>query len=371
MSTRTPTFPSASGTTDQIGPAVAQATLADQLGPAVAEATPTDQPAAVETGATPDGRSAPAEAARDDALHTTIGAYAWFEGDYVPFSQANVSIATHAFNYGTAIFEGIRAYRQADGRLAILFALEHYRRMLRNGRLIRAAVPQSAEDLVQITAELLRRNGDARDQYIRPILYKSAAAIRLQLSELGDRICVFTLPMGDYVSTEGLRVAMSAWQRVNDNAVPARGKITGSYVNACLAVEDAHAAGYGEAVLLTSEGHVAEASSANLFLVSGEEIATPPLSDDVLPGITRGAVMELARDLRYAVVERKIDRTELYTADEVFLSGTGVQIAEVASIDDRPVGDGSSFPVTKALQSAYFDAVRGLNRRYSHWLTRV
>jgi len=349
-------------------PVPANAPAASESAPAAAAP---ESGSAVQSGR---GMAAPAEggeAKRDDALHTSIGAFAWFEGRYVPFGEANVSIATHAFNYGTAVFEGIRAYRQADGALAILFAVEHYRRMLRNGRLIRARVPESAEDLVEITAELLRRNGDDRDQYIRPLLYKGAPAIRLQLSGLDDRICIFTLPMGDYVSTAGLRVAMSAWQRVNDNAVPARGKITGSYVNACLAVEDAHAAGYGEAVLLTSEGHVAEASSANLFVVTDGVIATPPLSDDVLPGITRGAVIELARDLRYTVEERKIDRTELYTADEVFFSGTGVQIAEVASIDDRPVGDGSNFPMTAELQKLYFEAVRGLHPRYSHWLTRV
>jgi branched-chain amino acid aminotransferase len=307
----------------------------------------------------------------DDALHTTIGAYAWFEGRYVPIGEANVSIATHAFNYGTAVFEGIRAYRQHDGGLAILFALEHYRRMLKNGRLLRASVPWSAEDLVQITAELLRRNADTRDQYIRPILYKGAPAIRLQLSDLDDRICIFTLPMGGYVATEGLRVATSAWQRVNDNAVPARGKITGSYVNAALAVEDAHAAGYGEAILLTSEGHVAEASSANLFVVTDGAIETPPLSDDVLAGVTRAAVMQLAHDLCYEVHVRKLDRTELLLADEVFLCGTGVQIAEVVSIDDRPVGDGVHYPVVKRLQDAYFAAVRGLDPTYASWLTRV
>ncbi len=316
------------------------------------------------------GWEAPAPG-RDDALHTSIGSFAYFERKLVPFAEANVSIATHAFNYGTAIFEGIRAYAQAGGGLAILFAPEHYRRLLRNGRLIRAAVPETAEELVEITRELLRRNGDDRDQYIRPLLYKSARAIRLQLSDLDDRICIFTLPMGGYVDTSGLRVAMSAWQRVNDNAVPARGKITGSYVNACLAVEDAHAAGYGEAVLLTSEGHVAEASSANLFVVSDGRIATPPLSDDVLPGITRTAVLELAEDLGHPVDVRKIDRTELYTCDEVFLSGTGVQIAEVASIDSRPVGEGAHYPITADLQKTYFEAVRGLHPRFSHWLTAV
>jgi branched-chain amino acid aminotransferase len=315
--------------------------------------------------------AAESSAGGDDALHTTIGAYAWFEGRYVPIAQANVSIATHAFNYGTAVFEGIRAYRQHDGRLAILFALEHYRRMLRNGRLLRANVPQTAEDLVEITAELLRRNDDARDQYIRPILYKAAPAIRLQLSDLDDRICIFTLPMGGYVATEGLRVGMSAWQRVNDNAVPARGKITGSYVNAALAVEDVHSAGYGEAILLTSEGHVAEASSANLFVVTDGVIETPPLSDDVLAGVTRSAVIQLAHDLGYEVHVRKLDRTELLLADEVFLCGTGVQIAEVVSIDDRPVGDGANYPVVKRLQETYFAAVRGLEPRYAGWLTRV
>jgi branched-chain amino acid aminotransferase len=312
-----------------------------------------------------------ASSTEDDALHTTIGAYAWFEGKYVPFADANVSIATHAFNYGTAVFEGIRAYRQHDGSLAILFALEHYQRMLRNGRLLRASVPQSAEDLVEITAELLRRNGDTRDQYIRPLLYKAAHAIRLQLSGLDDRICIFTLPMGDYVATEGLRVGTSAWQRVNDNAVPARGKITGSYVNACLAVEDAHSGGYGEAVLLNADGHVAEASSANLFVVFEGRIETPPISDDVLAGVTRTAVIQLARDLGYPVVERKIDRTELLLADEVFFTGTGAQIAEVVSIDDRPVGDGSSYPIVRQLQETYFRAVRGLEPRYASWLTRV
>lgn len=325
-----------------------------------------------EAGAsTADAPASNPHSATDDALHTTIGAYAWFEGKYVPFADANVSIATHAFNYGTAVFEGIRAYRQHDGGLAILFALEHYQRMLRNGRLLRASVTETAADLVEITAELLRRNGDTRDQYIRPLLYKAAHAIRLQLSDLDDRICMFTLPMGDYVATEGLRVATSAWQRVNDNSIPARGKITGSYINACLAVEDAHAGGYGEAVLLTADGHVAEASSANLFVVFEGRIETPPLSDDVLAGVTRGAVMALARDLGHEVVERKIDRTELLLADEVFFTGTGAQIAEVASIDNRPVGDGSSFPITRKLQDTYFRAVRGLDPRYAGWLTRV
>jgi branched-chain amino acid aminotransferase len=317
--------------------------------------------------------TAPARSAHgSDGRRLEVGAWAYFEGRLVPFADANVSIATHAFNYGTAVFEGIRAYRQDDGALALLFGLEHYQRLLRNGRLLKAEIVETAEQLVEITRDMLRRNGDDRDLYVRPLLYKSATSIRLMLSGLDDRIAIYSFPLGDYVATEGLRVSFSAWQRVNDNAVPARGKITGSYVNACLAVEDAKAGGYGEALLLAADGHVAEASSANLFVVNGREVATPPTSDDVLPGITRGAVMTLARDLGYDVIERKIDRTELYTADEVFLCGTGVQVAAIASIDDRPLGDGDAgFPVTEALQEAYFAAVRGRDPRYSSWLTRV
>jgi branched-chain amino acid aminotransferase len=336
-----------------------------------AETAGVREPATIATEPAPAEAPTRKAAEGGDGRQMAIGAWAYFEGRLVPFADANISIATHAFNYGTAIFEGIRAYRQADGGVAILFALEHYRRLLRNGRLLKAEVRESAEELVEVTCELLRRNGEVADLYIRPLLYKSAHTVRLQLSGLDDRIAIFSFPLGGYVATEGLRVALSAWQRVNDNAVPARGKITGSYVNACLAVEDAKAAGYGEALLLTSEGHVAEASSANLFVITDGEIATPPLSDDVLPGVTRNAVITLIRDLGYTFVERKVDRTELYTADEVFLTGTGVQIAAIASIDDRPVGDGGSYPITTALQEAYFAAVRGLDPRYSSWLTRI
>ena len=307
-----------------------------------------------------------------DGKRLAVGDWAYFEGRIVPFADATVSVATHALNYGTAIFEGIRAYRQTDGGLALLFAAEHFRRLLRNGRLLRASVPETAEQLVEITCELLRRNGVIADLYVRPLLYKSAHSIRLQLTGLDDRIAIFSFPLGDYVPTAGLRVSLSAWQRVNDNAVPARGKIAGSYVNACLAVEDAKAGGYAEAILLAADGHVAEASSANLFVVQDGVVATPPISDDVLPGITRGAVIGLARGMGYDVQERSIDRTELYIADEVFLTGTGAQIAALVSIDDRPVGDPArGFPVTSELQRAYFEAVRGLDARYSSWLTRV
>jgi branched-chain amino acid aminotransferase len=299
-----------------------------------------------------------------------LGAWAYFEGAVVPIGRATVSIATHALNYGTSVFEGIRAYRQEDASSAILFGVEHYDRLLRNARLLRAAVPETTAELVEITVDLLRRNRHVGDAYVRPLVYKSAASIRLQLSDLGDRVSIFTMPLGDYLPTAGIRVTVSGWQRVNDNAIPARGKIAGSYVNAALAAEDARAAGYDDAILLTADGHVAEASSANVFMVTGREVATPPLVDDVLPGITRAAAMQIARDAGHEVVERRIDRSELYLADELFLTGTGVQVAPIASIDGRPVGS-SAFPISLEIQRRYFAAVRGNDGRYAHWLTGI
>ena len=309
--------------------------------------------------------------AEDEAIAAgQLGAWAYFEGRTVPIGEASVSVATHAFNYGTGVFEGIRAYRQDDGSLAILFVAEHYERLLRNARLIRASVPETASELVEITRDLLRRNAHDGDAYVRPLIYKSAAGIHLRLTNLRDRLTIFTIPLGDYVRTDGLRATLSGWQRVNDNAIPARGKVTGGYVNACFASEDAHAAGYDEAILLTADGHVAEASSANLFVVRGSEVATPPLTDDVLSGITRAAILKIAADAGLTVIERSIDRSELYLADEVFFTGTGVQVAPVASIDGRPVGE-EDFPISLDIQRRYFEAVRGRDPRYAAWLTPV
>ncbi len=299
-----------------------------------------------------------------------IGAWAYFQGEIVPIADATVSIATHALNYGTAVFEGVRAYRQQDGSSAVLFGPEHYERFLRNGRLLRASVPETPAELLEITLDLLRRNEHPGDAYIRPLVYKSARSIRLQLTDLEDRVSIFTMPLGDYLPTGGIRVSISGWNRVSDNAIPARGKIAGSYVNAALASEDAHVAGYDDAILLTADGHLAEASAANVFVVMDGEIATPPLSDDVLPGITRAAIMRLAREAGHRVVERRIDRSELYIADEVFLTGTGAQVAPVASIDDRTLGTGA-FPISLDIQARYYAAVRGRDARYADWLTAV
>jgi branched-chain amino acid aminotransferase len=299
-----------------------------------------------------------------------LGAWAYFEGDVVPIGEATVSIATHALHYGTAVFEGIRAYKQEAGPTAMLFALEHYERLLRNARLLRAVVPETPDELVRITRELLRMNEHDGDVYIRPLLYKAAPSIRVQLSDMHDRIAIFTMPLGDYLPTGGIRVTVSGWQRVSDSAIPARGKIAGSYVNAAFASEDAHAAGYDDAILLTADGHVAEASAANVFIVIDGQVVTPPLTDDVLPGLTRAAVLRIGRDAGHEMVERRVDRSELYLADEAFLTGTGAQVAPISSIDDRSVGSGE-FPITLDIQRRYFAAVRGIDPRYATWLTHI
>jgi branched-chain amino acid aminotransferase len=299
-----------------------------------------------------------------------MGTSAFFGGDFVPFESATVSIATHSLQYGTAVFEGIRAYLQEDGSTALLFGREHYERLLRNARLLRSEIPHSADALVEITLELLRRNAHGGDVYIRPIIYKADTNLRPQLTGLDDQLAIYTFPLGDYLPTAGIRVTISGWQRVPDNAIPARGKISGAYVNSSLAAEDAHAGGYDDAIMLTADGHVAEASAANVFVVTGREIGTPPLVDDVLPGITRGAIVTIARDAGYEVTQRRIDRSELYVADEIFLTGTGVQVAPIASIDDRPIGT-DGFPVSLDIQRRYFAAVRGTDPRYASWLTPV
>jgi branched-chain amino acid aminotransferase len=298
---------------------------------------------------------------------------AYFDGRFVPLEEARVSVATHAFNYGTATFEGIRAYWNEDREQLYLLKLrEHYARLLDSARVLRIEVGRTVEELCELTVELLRRNGYREDVYVRPIAYKATPAIKVGLAGFEDAFCCYTAPMGPYLPIDrGLSVTVSGWRRNDDNAIPARAKVTGGYVNAALAVSDAEEAGFDEAILLTGDGHVSEASAANVFLVVGGRLVTPPESDDILVGITRGAVMELAAHLGLPVVERRVDRSELYVADELFLCGTGVQVAPVTRVDGRPVGEGKVGEVTRAIQDLYLRAVHGEAEEFLHWLTPV
>jgi branched-chain amino acid aminotransferase len=305
---------------------------------------------------------------------TTTDLWAFFRGEFVPLRDANINVMTHGFNYGTAVFEGIRAYWNADEEQ--LFALEllaHYRRIKSSARLLLMEVRQSAEELAQLTVELLRRDGLREDMYVRPIIYKSSETIGVRLHNLDAEITIFAVPFGQYIDTEGgIRAQVSTWRRTDDNAIPARGKITGAYVNGALAKSEAQLNGFDEAIVLTADGHVSEGSAENLFMVKGGTLITPAVTDNILEGITRRRLLEIARDeLGIATSERTIDRTELYTADEVFLCGTGAQISPVIEIDRRPVGNGRPGPITKDLSRTYFDAVRGRLPAYRDWLTPV
>ncbi|CAB3389431.1 MULTISPECIES: branched-chain amino acid transaminase [Kyrpidia] len=300
------------------------------------------------------------------------GGYCFFKGEIVPLADANVNITTHALNYGTGCFEGIRAYWNPDqGQLYMLKGLEHFQRLHRSCRILKIECPYSAEELVDITVRVLQKNGYREDVYIRPLAFKASQVIKVTLSGLRDEIAIFTVPMGDYVKTEGLSVVVSNWLRVADNIIPSRAKVTGAYINPALASDAATADGYDEAIMLSADGQVSEASSANLFVVRGGTLVTTPVTADILEGVTRRAVITLAQDLGIPYEIRNIDRTELYVADEMFLAGTGAQIAAITSVDRRPVGDGGVGPITRRLQEVYFRAVRGYEEAYRDWLTPV
>jgi branched-chain amino acid aminotransferase len=298
----------------------------------------------------------------------------FFDGRLLPLSQATVSIAAHALHYGTGCFEGIRAYwSEESGELYALKLREHVDRFYRSCSVLRIQPPFSREELCDIIVDMLRQNGYRSNVYIRPIAFKSSRTIKLTLSTLDDSFAVFAFPFGHYAHREGgLRVGFSPWRRVEDNIIPARAKITGGYVNASLASDDAARAGYDEALMLNTDGTVSEASSSNIFLIRAGRLITPAVSENILEGITRDAVIELAaRELGMAVDEREVGRSEVYTADEVFLTGTGVQIEPVVEVDGRPVGIGIPGPVTERLAALYAAAVRNQVPAYSAWCTPV
>ena len=316
-------------------------------------------------------------AASPSATATEAGAagpVCYLNGRFVPLADANVSIMTHAFMYGTAVFEGIRAYWNADqGQLYGLRLAEHYERMADSARILYMEPPASVDELVALTVDLLRRNGFREDAYVRPSVYKSSQAIGVRLHNLEQGFYLLAIPFGDYIdTTHGICTQTVSWRRVSDQALPARAKIVGAYVNSAFAKTEAQLLGADEAIVLADDGHVSEGSAENLFMVRRGQLVTPSVSDDILEGITRAGIMELAeRELGMTVLEREIDRTELYVADEVFLCGTGAQISPVTEVDHHRIGTGEIGPIAGRLRDAYFDAVRGRLPAYRHWLTPV
>jgi branched-chain amino acid aminotransferase len=306
-------------------------------------------------------------------VFTTTLEFAYFKGGFVPFSEANISIGTHALHYGTGAFAGIRGYLDDDGETINIFRLrDHSARLLRSAKLLRMTLPHTVDTVAETMIELARRNAPASDVYFRPLVYKASVQLTPRLLGLDDELAVFMLPMGDYLdTTRGQKVIVSSWTRVSDNAIPSRGKLTGAYINSALAKDEAEEHGADDAIMLNEHGKVAEGSACNLFIVRDGVLITPPVTGDILEGITRRSVLTVASDLGIPTEQRAIDRSEIYLADEAFFCGTGVQIAWIETIDGRVIGEGTPPPVAGRIGSALFDTFRGRSQRYGEWITKV
>ncbi len=300
--------------------------------------------------------------------------FAFLDGRILPYSDAKVGLLTHALNYGTGCFAGIRAYWSADeNELFVFRPHDHFVRFLESSRLLAMQIPFSAGDLAGRLVDLLRKEELREDCYIRPLAFLSEETIGVRLHGLKSSVSIVAFPFGKYLDRpEGAHLTVSSWRRIDDNVIPPRGKITGGYANSALAKTDAQNAGFDDAILLDSQGKVSEATVSNVFLVRRGEVVTPRTTDSVLEGITRRTVATLLeRELGRPVVERAIDRTELFLAEEVFLAGTGVEIIPVTRIDHRPVGSGSPGPITEQIRKTFFDAVRGKTALYRSWCEPV
>jgi branched-chain amino acid aminotransferase len=298
--------------------------------------------------------------------------YAYFQKQFVPLAEAKIGIMTHAFLYGTATFEGIRGNWNEDVGQTYIFRLQdHFRRLHKSCRILKIDLPYSVEELADLTVRLVEMCGYTEDVYIRPIAYKSAEVIGVRMHDLEDDFLVFVYPFGPYLDVEkGIRCMTSSWRRVEDVGIPARAKVNGLYVNSALAKTEAQENGYDEAIMLDMDGHVSEGSGENIFMVADGRLYTPPPTDNILMGITRESVIRLAADeLGIESVERGIDRSELYVADECFMTGTAAHVSPVVEVDRRPIGDGRVGPVTAQIQRLYFDVVRGKNSKYARWCT--
>lgn len=303
-----------------------------------------------------------------------MGKIVYFNGKFIDESEAVVPVTTHALHYGTGNYEGIRAYYSEEEKALFVFRLEdHFKRMVNSTKIMHIKLPGTPEELSKITIELLKKNFSETDIYIRPLAFKSDPAIgNFNLAKVADSFAMYSVPLGrHYGKDEGLKVMISSWTRVSDKAIPPRGKITGSYANTCLAKTEASLLGFDEALLLDQKGNVVEGSAENLFMVKNGKLITPPETADILVGVTRNSIIEIAKkELNLEVEERHILRDEIFSADEIFLCGTGSEIAGVGSIDDKKIGEGKG-EITEKIKKLYFDIVHGKNSKYSNWLTKI
>lgn len=303
-----------------------------------------------------------------------LSKHAFFEGKIVPLADAKINIATHGFLYGTAVFSGMRAYwNEEKKRLFVFRPYEHFQRLLNSARMMSMEIPYDEEGLIQLTLDVLRTDDWKTDVYLRPTIYKADMGIGVRLHDLKDEFSMFVMKFEKYVKNdEDAHLTFSSWRRIDDNAIPARSKVAGAYVNSALIKTDANRAGFDEAIVLDQNGHVSEGSAMNIFMVRDGVVVTPPVTDNILEGITRRSIIEIARsELGLQVVERSIDRTEVFIADELFMTGTAAQVVAVTKIDHRPIGRGAMGPITMKLRAIFEDIVRAKHPHYQNWNVEV
>lgn len=300
--------------------------------------------------------------------------YAFFESKFVKTEQAKLSIMTNSVQYGIGVFDSVRGYYNKERKNISLFTMsDHYKRLLTSIKIVGAEIPYVTKELEQITIELVKKNKPTTDVYFRPYAYAPGYGVSPDMyANSKFDFALYMITLGEYLPVDkGLNVMVSSWRRISDNAIPARAKICGGYINSSLGRGEAARLGFDEAIMLTHDGHVAEGSAENFFMVKNGVLITPSQTDDILEGITRKCILEIAKDLGIPTEIRTIDRTELYTAEEAFFSGTGVQVAWIGKIDDHSIGIGKRGPITKKLQELFFSIVHGNEKQYDCWCTKI
>ena len=295
--------------------------------------------------------------------------YAWFDGKCIPFNEAKISIATHALHYGTAAFGGMRAIpNPEDKNEFLLFRTEkHIKRLSQSARLLLTNIDE--DYIFNCLKEVIKKNKPDKPIYIRPFIYTSDLGIAPRLHNIETSFFIYCIELGDYLSPEGVSCRMSSWTRQEDRSLPLRGKISGAYITSSLAKTEASLSGYDEALLLNSNGKVSEASGMNLFIVRNGELITPGVDQDILEGITRLSVIELAKSIGLNVIERAVDKTELFIADEVFLTGTAAKITPVKQIESTKLN--THRPLMNKLKSKLVEITEGRSKDYDNWVTRI
>ncbi len=298
----------------------------------------------------------------------------WLDGELVDYEDATVHVLTHTLHYGLGAFEGIRCYEQADGRAAIFRLGAHIRRLLETSKIATIDVPFGRQELENACLETVQANGFT-DCYLRPVVFLGHGEMGLSATSNAVRVAIITWPWGAYLGEEGLkhgiRAKVASFTRHHVNAAMVKGKINGQYVNSILAKREVMTAGYDEAIMLDTEGYISEASGENIFIIRDGAIHTTPLGSSILGGITRDTVLTLAKERGLEVVEQRFTRDFLYVADEIFMTGTAAEVTPVREVDDRQIGTGTAGPVTRQLQEAYFDTVKGRHGDHPEWLTIV